>query len=66
MLYQPGFEEFPSARFRHLACVKCHLAAWCRDFWMRPNANRCAKEGHVEAFDQHTVLGSIAPKGPTH
>src|SRR6266540_2391339 len=26
----------PGARFRHLACVKCYLAAWCRDFWMRP------------------------------
>jgi hypothetical protein len=66
MLYQLRFEEFAAARYRHLSCVKCHLGAWCRDFWTRPNAGACAKAGHVEEFDQHTIAGSFTPKMPTH
>jgi len=65
MIHQLGFEELVGARFRHLACVKCHAGTWCRDFWTRPNAAACAKAGHVEAFDQHTVAESLMPKAPT-
>jgi hypothetical protein len=64
MLYQLRFEDFAAARYRHLACVKCHVGAWCRDFWTRPNAGACAKGGHVETFDQHTVSGSPTSKAP--
>jgi hypothetical protein len=65
MLYQLPFADFPGAQYRHLSCVQCHVGAWCRDFWTRPNAAACAKSGHVEAFDQHTVSGSFVPKSPT-
>jgi len=54
-LYQLEFEGFVAAHFRHLACVNCHAGAWCRDFWMRPNAVACARASHVENFDQHSV-----------
>jgi hypothetical protein len=64
LLREPKFAVFPSGRYRHLACVECHLGAWCRDFWSRPNATRCAEDGHVEAFDAHTVMGEFKPKDP--
>src|SRR5712691_3945612 len=56
---EPSFAAFPGGRFKHLACVECHLGAWCRDFWSRPTAVRCAAEAYVEAFDRHTVMGEF-------
>jgi hypothetical protein len=58
------FEEFLGGRFRHLGCVGCHRGAWCRDLWTRPDAAGCARESHVEAFDEHTTAGLFKPKDP--
>lgn len=63
MLGELAFDEFIGARFTHLACRQCGRGAFCRDMWMRPGAERCAKVGHVEAFDTH-VTPTRKPKDP--
>ena len=64
LLRETSFEAFPGGRYRHLACIECKLGAWCRDFWSRPTAIGCAREGHVEDFDAHSVTGEFKPKDP--
>ncbi len=64
LLREPSFVAFPGGKYRHLACVECRLGAWCRDFWSRPNATRCASDGHVEDFDAHSVTAEFKPKDP--
>ena len=40
------FVEFSDATYRHLACVVCGLAAWCRDFIIQPKAVWCGYRAH--------------------
>jgi hypothetical protein len=48
-----AFKDFADSKYQHLSCLTCSVGAWCRDFWMRPNAWPCARDGHVEPFDAH-------------
>ena len=49
-LYQATFAEFPGAVFKHLACLACGQAAWCRDMLEGvegQDAGACAYRTHV-------------------
>jgi len=51
-LYQAIFIEFPRAVFRHLACVACGQAAWCRDMREGEDPRLCAHKAHTHAPGQ--------------
>lgn len=42
-----SFIIVPHAVYRHLSCVECRLAVWCRDLLLHPAAHACMYGSHA-------------------